>query len=186
MTSMSKRRRPAVLSLITATAVAVAVAGCGSSSSATTGANSASPTTSSSSGAAGAYGAAPAPAPAKTVGGTAVDVATSKLGKILVDSKGRTLYLFVADTGSSSTCNGACAGAWPPLTTTTKPVAGSGVEASLLGTSKRSDGTLEVTYAGHPLYYYAGDTAPGQTTGQALSQFGAPWYVVAPSGKAIK
>jgi predicted lipoprotein with Yx(FWY)xxD motif len=127
-----------------------------------------------------------APAASKPAGGTAVDVATSKLGKILVDSKGRTLYLFVADTSSSSTCSGACAGAWPPLTTTGKPVAGSGAKASLLGTTKRSDGTLEVTYAGHPLYYYAGDTGSGQTTGQALNQFGAPWYVVAPSGTAIK
>jgi predicted lipoprotein with Yx(FWY)xxD motif len=173
--------------LVGLVAVVVAVAGCGGSS----GSASSTPSTAASSApaASGAYGApaSPAPAAAKTTGGaTAVDLATSKLGKILVDSKGRTLYLFVADTGSSSTCNGACAGAWPPLTTTKKPVAGSGVTASLLGTTKRSDGSLEVTYAGHPLYYYAGDTASGQTTGQALSQFGAPWYVLAPTGSAIK
>jgi predicted lipoprotein with Yx(FWY)xxD motif len=189
MTTMFKTRRTALLSLVSLAVVAVGVAGCGSSSSGTTSSSAAKPssTTSSSSGAAGAYGAAPAPAASTTAsGGTAVDVATSKLGKILVDSKGRTLYLFVADTGSSSTCNGACAGVWPPLTTTKKPVAGSGVTASLLGTTKRSDGTLEVTYDGHPLYYYAGDSSAGQTTGQALNQFGAPWYVVAPSGAAIK
>jgi len=186
MTTMFKRGRPAVLSVVGLAAVAVAVAGCGSSSSGTTSSPAAAQSSpaSTSQGASGAYGSAPAPA--ATAGGTTVDVATSKLGKILVDSKGRTLYLFVADTGSSSTCNGACAGAWPPLTTTKKPVAGSGVTASLLGTTKRSDGSLEVTYAGHPLYYYAGDTASGQTTGQALSQFGAPWYVLAPTGSAIK
>jgi predicted lipoprotein with Yx(FWY)xxD motif len=178
---MFKRRRPAVLSFAGVAAVVVAVAGCGSGGSGTT-------SSSSSSGKASAYGAAPAPAPTAGGGGggTAVDLTTSKLGKFLVDSKGRTLYLFVADTGTSSTCSGACAGAWPPLTTTQKPVAGSGVKASLLGTTKRGDGTTEVTYAGHPLYYYAGDTGAGQTTGQALSQFGAPWYVVAASGKAIK
>jgi predicted lipoprotein with Yx(FWY)xxD motif len=177
MTTMFKRPRPALLSLVSLAAVAVGVAGCGGGSGTTAGA--------SSSGGAGAYGAAPAPTQTAS-GGTAVDLTTAKLGKFLVDSKGRTLYLFAADTGSSSTCSGACAGAWPPLTTTKKPVAGSGVKASLLGTTKRSDGTSEVTYAGHPLYYYAGDTAPGQTTGQNLSQFGALWYVVAPSGAAIK
>jgi predicted lipoprotein with Yx(FWY)xxD motif len=180
MTTMFKRRRAGVLSLAGLAIVAVIVAGCGSSSGAGT-------TKSSSAGAASAYGAAPAAAPTTNAsGGTTVDLTTSKLGKFLVDSKGRTLYLFVADTGTSSTCSSACAGAWPPLTTKGKPAAGSGVNASLLGTTKRSDGTLEVTYAGHPLYYYAGDTGAGQTTGQALSQFGAPWYVVAASGQAIK
>ncbi|HEY5318319.1 MAG TPA: hypothetical protein VIJ20_10090 [Solirubrobacteraceae bacterium] len=185
MRTIFPKRRPALLSLVCLAAVAVGVAGCGSSSG-TTSATTTTSAAASSSGASAAYGAAPAPAASKTSGGTPVDVAASKLGKILVDSRGRTLYLFVADTGSSSTCSGACAGAWPPLTSTQKPVAGAGVKASLLGTTKRSDGTLEVTYAGHPLYYYAGDTASGQTTGQALSQFGAPWYVVAPSGTAIK
>ena len=184
MTTAFKNHRPALLSLAGLAAVAVGVAGCGGSSG-TTPASTPSSTAASSSGASGAYGASPAPAASKSAG-TAVDVATSKLGTILVDSKARSLYLFVADTGSSSTCSGACAGAWPPLTTTQKPVAGAGVTASLLGTTKRSDGTLEVTYAGHPLYYYAGDTAAGDTTGQALAQFGAPWYVLAPSGKAIK
>jgi predicted lipoprotein with Yx(FWY)xxD motif len=178
MTTMFKRRRPALLSLVSLAAVAAGVAGCGSSSGTTA--------STSSSGAAGAYGAAPASTTTTASGPAAVDVTSSKLGKFLVDSKGRTLYLFAADTGTSSTCNGACAGAWPPLTTSGKPTAGSGVKASLLGTTKRSDGSTEVTYAGHPLYYYAGDTGAGQTTGQALSQFGAPWYVVAPTGTAIK
>jgi predicted lipoprotein with Yx(FWY)xxD motif len=181
---MLRQHRSALLSLAGLAAVAVTVAGCGSSSPTTPTTSSSTPSSSS---AGGAYGPAPATSTSTAAsGGSAVDLATSKLGKILVDSKGLTLYLFVADTGTSSTCSGACAAAWPPLTTRGKPTAGSGVKASLLGTSKRSDGTLEVTYAGHPLYYYAGDTAAGQTTGQALSQFGAPWYVVGADGKAIK
>jgi predicted lipoprotein with Yx(FWY)xxD motif len=85
----------------------------------------------------------------------------------------------------ASTCYGACAALWPPLTTTGKPHAGAGVSASLLGTTKRSDGKVEVTYNGHPLYYYVADTKRGQTTGQGLNQFGAPWWVLTPTGKEI-
>ena len=118
-------------------------------------------------------------------GGTVVDVASSPLGRILVDRNGRTLYDFPIDRGTSSVCYGACAALWPPLTTNAKPTAGKGVKASLLGTSKRSDGKLEVTYGGHPLYYYVADTKPGQTTGQGLNQFGAPWWVISPAGKEI-
>ena len=83
-------------------------------------------------------------------------------------------------------CSGACAQAWPPLTTTTTPKASGAVKASLLGTTKRADGSREVTYAGHPLYYFAGDSTPGQTTGQGSNSFGSPWWVVAPAGKAIQ
>jgi predicted lipoprotein with Yx(FWY)xxD motif len=111
---------------------------------------------------------------------------TSSLGTFLVDGNGRALYLWDADHGSKSTCSGVCAQAWPPLTTTTTPKAGGAVKASLLGTTKRADGSREVTYAGHPLYYFAGDTAPGQTTGQGSNGFGAPWWVVTPAGKAIE
>jgi predicted lipoprotein with Yx(FWY)xxD motif len=111
---------------------------------------------------------------------------SSSLGTFLTDSKGRTLYLWDADHGAMSTCAGECAQDWPPLTTKGAPKPGAGVKASLLGTSKRSDGTEEVTYAGHPLYYYAGDTAPGQTTGQGSAAFGAPWWVVTPGGKALQ
>jgi predicted lipoprotein with Yx(FWY)xxD motif len=117
-------------------------------------------------------------------GGATVDVSkVSGLGKILVDSKGRTLYLFEKDKGPTSTCSGACAAAWPPFTTNGKPKAGSGVTASMLGTTKRSDGTTEVVYNGHPLYRYSGDQNAGDTNGQNLDQFGAEWYVVSPSGK---
>jgi predicted lipoprotein with Yx(FWY)xxD motif len=115
-----------------------------------------------------------------------VSVAMSaKLGQILVDGNGRTLYLFEADKGSSSTCYGACASYWPPLLTSGAPMAGAGVNAPLLGTTKRSDGTTEVTYSGHPLYYVVTDHNPGDATGQAVNNFGAAWYVVGPDGNRI-
>jgi predicted lipoprotein with Yx(FWY)xxD motif len=117
--------------------------------------------------------------------GTRVEVAKSTLGRILVDAKGITLYDFPPDKGTTSVCYGACAALWPPLTTTAKPVAGPGVRASLLGTTKRKDGKLEVTYNGHPLYYFVSDRKPGQTTGQGLDQFGGPWWVLTPAGKEI-
>ena len=118
-------------------------------------------------------------------GGTAVHVATSKLGRILVDSKGITLYDFPPDKGTTSVCYGACAALWPPLVTHAKPVAASGVRASLLGTTKRKDGKLQVTYGGHPLYYFVSDRKPGQTTGEGLNQFGGPWWVISPTGKDL-
>ena len=118
-------------------------------------------------------------------GGTKVALANSPLGHILVDSKGITLYDFVKDKRTTSACYGACAALWPPLTTTGKPHAGTGVRASLLGTTKRTDGKLEVTYNGHPLYYFVTDRKPGQTTGQGVNQFGAPWWVLSPAGKEI-
>ena len=114
-----------------------------------------------------------------------VELASSKFGKILVDSHGRTLYDFVADKTTMSTCYGGCASLWPPLTVSGAPKVGPGLHASLLDTTKRTDGTTEVTYNGHPLYYFAGDTTPGATTGQAINQFGAPWYVLTAAGKEI-
>ena len=118
-------------------------------------------------------------------GGAKVVIAKSPLGRILVDGKGITLYDFVKDKGTTSSCYGACAALWPPLTTKGKPVAGRGVRASLLGTTKRKDGKLEVTYNRHPLYYFVSDRKPGQTTGQGINQFGAPWWVLSPAGKEI-
>jgi predicted lipoprotein with Yx(FWY)xxD motif len=85
----------------------------------------------------------------------------------------------------ASTCYGACASLWPPLTVSGAPKAGQGVRGSLLGTTKRTDGNTEVTYDGHPLYYYAGDTKPGETTGQDINQFGALWYVLTANGMEI-
>jgi len=122
---------------------------------------------------------------AQTTGGAKVNLATSRFGRILVDSKGITLYDFVKDKGTTSVCYGACAALWPPLFTKGKPVAGPGVRASLLGTTKRKDGKLEVTYGGHPLYYFVSDRKPGQTTGQGVNQFGGPWWVISAAGKEI-
>ena len=117
---------------------------------------------------------------------SAISTKKTSLGTFLVNAQGRTLYLWDADKGSMSACNGECAQDWPPLTTKGTPKASGGVKASLLGTTKRSDGSREVTYAGHPLYTYEGDTAAGQATGQGSSAFGAPWWVVTPNGAALQ
>jgi predicted lipoprotein with Yx(FWY)xxD motif len=103
----------------------------------------------------------------------------------LVGSNGRTLYLFEADKNGTSACSGACATAWPPDVATGMPQAGSGVSQSLLGTIKRADGTTQVTYNGHPLYYFTADTAGGTAHGQGVKAFGAGWYVVGASGSKI-
>jgi len=107
------------------------------------------------------------------------------LGKILTDSQGRTIYLFEKDMGSKSTCSGACATDWPPVTTTGKPTAGDGLTASMVGTTTRSDGTRQVTYNGHPLYLYIGDQKAGDTNGQAVDAFGAKWYALSAAGSAV-
>ena len=109
-----------------------------------------------------------------------------ELGTFLVDGKGRTLYLFEKDKTKKSTCSGACAQAWPPLLTSGKPKAAGKAKASLLGTTKRSDGKTQVTYKGHPLYYFFQDKKAGDTTGEGIDGFGAEWYVLAPSGKKIE
>jgi predicted lipoprotein with Yx(FWY)xxD motif len=114
-----------------------------------------------------------------------VGVNSTQLGQFLVDANGRTLYLFEADTGKSSTCYDACAQAWPPALTSGQPQAGNGVTASELSTVTRRDNSSQIAYNGHPLYYYVGDAKRGDTTGQGLNQFGAPWYVVSPSGSKI-
>jgi predicted lipoprotein with Yx(FWY)xxD motif len=114
-----------------------------------------------------------------------VDVRASALGRTLVDGQGRTLYLFEADQAGKSECNGGCASAWPPYLGTGTPQAGTGVTGSLLGTTTRGDGGTQLTYGGHPLYYYAGDAAPGDHAGQGLDDFGAEWYVLGPDGAKI-
>ena len=106
-------------------------------------------------------------------------------GKFLAGGQGRAIYLWEADKSSTSVCSGACAATWPPVITTGMPMAGSGVEQSLLGTAKRSDGTEQVTYNGHPLYYFAADTGAGTAKGQGSKEFGAGWYVVNAKGSKI-
>jgi predicted lipoprotein with Yx(FWY)xxD motif len=106
-------------------------------------------------------------------------------GRILVDGNGRTVYLFVQDTGSTPTCTGSCTSYWPPVPASTHLRATDGATATDLSSVAAPGGGRQLTYAGHPLYYFAGDTKPGDTAGQALDQFGAPWYVLDPAGKAI-
>jgi predicted lipoprotein with Yx(FWY)xxD motif len=115
-----------------------------------------------------------------------VTVAGSKLGRILVDSRGQTLYLFEKDKHGRSACAGTCATYWPPLLTKNKPTAGASAKKALLGVTRRSNGTTQVTYAGHPLYRFVQDTRRGQTSGQDLHDFGAGWYVVSPGGQKVE
>ncbi|MGA2925622.1 MAG: hypothetical protein ABSG43_06420 [Solirubrobacteraceae bacterium] len=117
--------------------------------------------------------------------GVAVGSAKGPDGTYLTGAGGRALYLWVADSDGASSCSGACAKAWPPLTTTATPVASGGVQASDLATITRSDGTKQVTYKGHPLYYFIADPSAGTTKGQGSDSFGAKWWLVAPSGVAI-
>jgi predicted lipoprotein with Yx(FWY)xxD motif len=112
--------------------------------------------------------------------------ASSSLGRIVVDGKRHTLYLFERDKGRRSTCYGACAAYWPPALTHGKPKARVGLKQSLIGTTRRRNGTVQVTYAGHPLYRYAGDSGPGQTTGAGLQDFGGGWDPVSPAGKKVE
>jgi len=151
---------------------ALAVAACGSGGSATASSNK--PTTA----------ATPAPKSAAPHAPT-VRVATTRLGKVLVDSRGRTLYLFTKDSGTKSTCSGACATAWPPLRATGKPTDSGEAKGSLVGTTTRSDGKPQVTYNGHPLYRFVKDTKSGDTNGEGLTAFGGSWFAVSPTGKRI-
>jgi predicted lipoprotein with Yx(FWY)xxD motif len=129
----------------------------------------------------------PSPSPSPAATGEKIAVATNaKLGSILVDEKGLTVYLFVADTGKESTCYTQCAAIWPPVLTDGAPQAGTGADASLLGTTTRTDGKVEVTYAGHPLYYFVQDKAAGDAKGQGINGFGGLWWVMSPSGAAIQ
>jgi predicted lipoprotein with Yx(FWY)xxD motif len=145
-------------------------------------------------GAGGAATASPAPSETTTAPSKAapahtkaaiVGVAKSRLGRILVDSTGRTLYLFKADVGTNSACFGACATAWPPLQTGGKPEVRGGARAALVGTTRRSDGARQVTYNGHPLYLFIKDHKPGDVTGQGVTAFGAAWFAVSSAGKQI-
>jgi predicted lipoprotein with Yx(FWY)xxD motif len=122
----------------------------------------------------------------RTAGGSLVKVRKTGLGRVLVDQRGRTLYLFEPDRFGRSVCYGKCAAAWPPLLTTGSPRPGAGVRASLLGTTRRNDGKLQVTYQGYPVYTFVEDTRPGQTSGQGLDGFGGEWYVLDPQGRKIE
>jgi predicted lipoprotein with Yx(FWY)xxD motif len=161
-----KPQKTVVMRLIAAAVtvgVALVIAGCGSSSSSSAASSSAS-----------------APATATTV-----KTVSGSHGTYLVSSSGRALYLWMADKNGKSACSGSCAAAWPPLVVTGTPTASGAATASDLGTITRSDGTKQVTYKGHPLYYFAGDPSSGTTNGQGSDGFGAKWWLVTPAGTAI-
>ena len=130
-------------------------------------------------------GVASASSSSVTASVTKVAVANSKLGRILVDGHGRTLYLFARDRHGKSACSGSCAVYWPPLIAAGKLRAVTGAKASLLGKTRRPDGRMQVTYRRHPLYRYAGDAARGQTNGQGLDTSGGEWWVLSPAGNKI-
>jgi predicted lipoprotein with Yx(FWY)xxD motif len=116
---------------------------------------------------------------------TTIALRNSAFGPILVDGSGRTLYLFEADRTGMSTCNGDCAAVWPPLIAHGTPVAAAGINQLLLTTTTRNDGSLEVVYNGHPLYYFVSDKQAGDITGEAISSFGAEWYVLSAAGSKV-
>jgi predicted lipoprotein with Yx(FWY)xxD motif len=139
----------------------------------------------------GGYGGGDSTAAGETTGGEATGTPTGAivsvgsvagLGRVLVDSEGFTLYDFHKDRGATSSCYGGCAQVWPPLTTEGEAQASNGASNSKLGTTKRKDGTTQVTYAGHPLYTYAEDRKPGDSKGNDIDSFGAEWYALEPSG----
>jgi predicted lipoprotein with Yx(FWY)xxD motif len=117
--------------------------------------------------------------------GTVVSTAKTSLGRILVNSRGHTLYLFRKDRNGNSSCSGQCASFWPPLIASRKPAVGGGAKASLIGTIKRADGRRQVTYNHHPLYTFVKDKSKGQTRGEGLSAFGSKWYAVSAAGAKV-
>jgi predicted lipoprotein with Yx(FWY)xxD motif len=129
-----------------------------------------------------AIGIASAAAFASTKG--TVSLRTTQAGKVLVGPDGRTLYLFTADKSGKSACYGKCASVWPPLIAAS-PTVGTGLSASRLGTTKRTDGKLHVTYAGHPLYFFAKDKKAGEVRGEGIVHFGGSWWVVSAAGKPL-
>jgi predicted lipoprotein with Yx(FWY)xxD motif len=167
--------------VLTTAVLAIVVAGCGSDNS-----------TSETGGAYGGKGSAASEESTATEGSAAAKVPTvavvtvnsvPKLGKVIVNSKGLTLYDFHKDKGTTSSCYGGCAALWPPLTTESKPMGLMGVPTSKLGTTKRKDGTTQVTFAGHPLYTYTADSKPGEANGNDFESYGAEWYALTPSGE---
>jgi predicted lipoprotein with Yx(FWY)xxD motif len=164
-----KRKTTLLIAAVAAAAIGLIAAGCGG------GAYSS-----------GSYG-SPVPAAAATrTAAASVGLASTPLGRIVVDGNGRTLYLFEKDKNRRSACYGQCATYWPPLLTHGKPVAHTGARQALLGTTRRANGSRQVTYAGHPLYRYVQDQEPGQTTGEGLQLFGGGWDVLSSAGKKVE
>ena len=170
--------------------LALAIAGCGGGSSSTSETSSSSAnenaSSESSAGAKGSgYGSENKPASSESSGGAAavVSLGHTKLGLVLVDSNGMTLYDFHKDKGTTSSCYGACEQAWPPMTSEGEATVGNGASASKLGTTERKDGTMQVTYAGHPLYTFVEDKKPGEANGNDSKAFGGQWYALKGNGE---
>jgi len=168
ITSVSMARWRAAVPLA---AAVLAAAACSSTASTT-------PTQASTAGA--------ATSPSASAAAAALTAGTSTLGAIITGAGGRAVYLFEKDKGTASSCYGACAAAWPPVLVTGTPVAGTGVNASLLGTAKRTAGSMQLTYGGFLLYYFAGDSKPGDVSGEGSQAFGAGWDLVSPAGKKVE
>jgi predicted lipoprotein with Yx(FWY)xxD motif len=165
---------------LAALALGIAAAGCGGSNS-----SSATPAsgTKASSGSSGAYGSGGGGSSSSSSSTVRVKAVSSPLGTILVDQDGKTLYLFEADSMNKSNCSGGCLTLWPAVMANGKATAGNGVSAGMIGTAT---GSSQVTYAGHPLYWFSGDTAAGDTNGEGLTDFGGAWYAVSPVGKSVE
>jgi predicted lipoprotein with Yx(FWY)xxD motif len=167
---------PDQLKLLPMAAIAAAaLAGCGSSSSSAQDDHMSTATAT----------AVSAPAATASARGPKLKLISSDYGRILADGHGQALYLFTADKGKASNCSGDCATAWPPYIVKKAPTAVSGAKPGLVGTARRSDGKLQATYAGHPVYYYEGDRSPGEVNCQAAVEFGGYWYVVRFNGRAV-
>ena len=184
------------LALIAAAVLgALVIAGCGSSSDETTGESASGGSAENASAETGGYGggaygggesSSTTASETSSEGGGTTFVSTGKagdLGQVIVNSKGMTLYDFHKDKGTKSSCYGACEGFWPPLTTSGEAMAKGGAQASMLGTTERKDGTMQVTYAGHPLYTFVKDEKPGEANGNDYKAFGAQWYALMPNGE---
>ena len=177
MSSSLVTRLPAAVKLgVPLAAALLAAAACGSSSSSSG---------SAASGGNGYGGAAASSAPAAAGTAAVIETHTGSAGTFLTNGSGRAVYMFAKDPTNQSACSGACAAAWPPVTTTGAATVSGGAKASDLATITRSDGTKQVTYDGHPLYYFVGDTGPGTDKGQGIDGFGAKWWLVAPTGSSI-
>ena len=158
-------------------AAALAAAACSSSVSTTAAQHGAS--------SAPAHGATALSSPAASGTAVTLTAGTSKFGAV-ISAGGRAVYLFEKDAGTASACSGACVAAWPPVLTSGTPAAGTGIKAALLGTAKRSDGTTQVTYGGHLLYYFTGDTTAGDANGEGSQAFGGGWDLVSPAGQKVE
>ncbi len=191
MSSSWATRLPTAVKLgvpLTAALLAAACASSSTSSTSSAGAGAASSSAAASGNRYGGGSASSAPAsasPAAAATTTVIETRTGSDGTFLTNGSGRTVYMFAKDAMDQSACSGACAAAWPPVTVSGKLVASGSAKASDLGMITRSDGAKQATYDGHALYYFAGDSAAGQTNGQGLNGFGAKWWLVAPSGTII-